>query len=775
MHILVVNDDGPPSQISSPYVHSLVHELREAGHTVSICLPHKQVSWIGKAYWVGKTITPSYFRPGPLHTDEGTVHTRPRNDGGEEWILVDGTPASCAQIGIHHYFKEKGPIDLVVSGPNYGRNSTALFALSSGTIGGAMEAAVCGKRAIAMSYAFFSRNHDPIVIKSASKMAVKIVGYLAKNWDAGVELYTVNIPLLEGIDKSETKVLYTNMLDNKWSTGSCFEEVDADEDETPDEAEARLREGHEPETPPKVDRPYGHKKFKWAPDFNDVYGSVERAPPGNDGWAVQQGHVSITPLKANFMHSQEELIGKEVQLDTNTSTSSSRALEVRGSAPSSSPPLYALVEYDDDPVYVQPKIISALQKYIPDVKIISTPDDLPKSGAYNFLDWSTYEKLRFEYILDNPRTSLCCSYIIRKALIRKHHLSHTIAHHVSKHPDSILKRTFPMTFDFELDYAEYLDEALMDAWELRESLDANESLPEEERKFWILKPGMSDRGQGIRLFSTYQDLEEIFQEFDPDSDDEEEEEDESQQPDGVSTTAGRTANREENPKTSVITSHLRHFIAQPYLHPPLLIKEFPHKFHIRTYVLAAHALQVYVFNDMLALFSSTPYAPPSSAPEALSTHLTNTCYQTSSPSSITTAKDPIVKLFSNLPLPKETLDNILSQIHETVKELFTAAAIGQRIHFQAIPNAFEVFGIDFVVKEDATVWLLEVNAYPDFGQTGDELRGVVEGVMGGIVREVVKPFFVGVKETGDAIQEGEMGKGVTGRLKKVLDVELGGF
>lgn len=104
--------------------------------------------------------------------------------------------------------------------------------------------------------------------------------------------------------------------------------------------------------------------------------------------------------------------------DTNASTRTSDELEVRGgAAPTSSSssqlPLYALVEYDDDPIYVQPKIISALQKRIPGIKIITTPDDLPASGKYNFLDWSTYEKLRFEHILENPTTSLSCSYIIR--------------------------------------------------------------------------------------------------------------------------------------------------------------------------------------------------------------------------------------------------------------------------------------------------------------------------------------------------------------------------
>lgn len=116
MHVLVVNDDGPPSQQSSPYIHSFVHELQQAGVTVSVVLPHVQRSWIGKAHFIGKALVPTYFRPGTLHTDDGTTHARPRTDGGEEWVLLDGTPASCAHIGINHYFQEKGPIDLVVSG-----------------------------------------------------------------------------------------------------------------------------------------------------------------------------------------------------------------------------------------------------------------------------------------------------------------------------------------------------------------------------------------------------------------------------------------------------------------------------------------------------------------------------------------------------------------------------------------------------------------------------------------------------------------------------------
>lgn len=312
-------------------MHSLVHTLQSAGHTVSVVLPHQQRSWIGKAHLVGAAIKPTYFRPGTLHQEDGTTHHLPRgsngepDDGGDEWILIDSTPASCVQIGLYHYFEDRGPIDLVVSGPNYGRNTTALFAMSSGTIGAAMEGAVCGKRSIALSYAFSSRNHDPVVIAEASQHSVKLIEYLHANWANDVDLYSVNVPLEPGV--SQNKVLYTNMLINKWSSGSCFEVADDAAAEDPQLEEQRVRiagetagqkpgvNGNQPSRPTR----FQHKHFKWAPNLQDVYRSVEENGPGNDGWAVKEQmtrlvlldrskrHLlirfsSVTPLKASFMH-----------------------------------------------------------------------------------------------------------------------------------------------------------------------------------------------------------------------------------------------------------------------------------------------------------------------------------------------------------------------------------------------------------------------------------------------------------------------------------------
>lgn len=434
--------------------------------------------------------------------------------------------------------------------------------------------------------------------------------------------------------------------------------------------------------------------------------------------------------------------------------------------PTPSKHFYALINYEDK--YVQPLILAALKSRLPESSytLISSISELPDPET-PFLQIGAYESLPFEHIMAHPSTSLTNAYIIRKALIRKHYLSTTRHNWIAKNPSSILATNVKPSCDFELDYAEFLDDALIEAWELKESFQKNEDKEPNEREWWILKPGMSDRGQGIRLFSTEEELQSIFEEWEeaqPDSDDEEEEEEDTTNP--------KDQKPGEERDDYIMTSHLRHFIAQPYIDPPLLLPcptGLPTKFHIRTYVLAVGSLKVFVYKPMLALFASTPYVPPSfsSEPSDLLAHLTNTCLQTSSS---TTSPNPPeqeynpVSAFWNLPsLPLDKKEEIFTQICTLTSELFTAAAKGMMIHFQTLPNAFEVFGVDFLVDADNRAWLLEVNAFPDFGQTGEELRGIVGGLWEGVVNMGVKPFF-GAGEEVKSDGEG---------MVMVVDLDLG--
>ncbi|KAK5044826.1 hypothetical protein LTR84_010364 [Exophiala bonariae] len=676
------------------------------------------------------TLTPTYFRPGTLHNDDGITSERPFDDGGEEWILIDGTPASCAQIGLHYLFKDRGPIDLVVSGPNYGRNTTAVFALSSGTIGGAMESAMNGTRSIALSYAFDSRIHDPEIISAASKLSTQLIEKLVKDWPEDVHLYSVNVPLRKGVEN--TKILYTEMLQNRWINGSSFKELPEEADDVnPNVEEQAIRDGDN-STNGTVSKPprRAHRKFKWSPTFADVHGFVADAKRG-DGWEVSQGNVTVTPLIANFWHLPHYT--GEIKLDDAQSDGKPTT-----SAENQPQKLNAVVAYPD--AYVQPLLVQALEALESlSINFISSLSELP-SATDSVLQFSAYESLDFEHALQYPKSSLVCAYVIRKALIRKHYLSNTISTWLVKHQDSTLAKHFQPCVHFELDYAEFLDDALVDAWDLKESMAKNDlAQSPKDKQWWILKPGMSDGGNGIRLFSSIAQLQSIFEEWEEqeDSDSQEGDEDGIENEDSPARSQGQDKDKPHDEfDGNAMTSQLRHFIAQPYIDPPLLLDAYgQRKFHIRTYVLAVGALKVYVYREMLALFAALPYQPPSKAEDIdlldLSQHLTNTCFQDES------TKSSSVHAFWGLEFPEtmpETKERIFEQICEITGDVFEAAAREQMVHFQTLPNAFEIFGVDFLVDTDANIWLLELNAYPDFKQTG---RGLQDKIVGGLFKEAV--------------------------------------
>jgi tubulin---tyrosine ligase len=422
-------------------------------------------------------------------------------------------------------------------------------------------------------------------------------------------------------------------------------------------------------------------------------------------------------------------------------------------SPSCTPKLYAIVDYPDP--YVQPLIIKALSSQLQglSLELISSSSQLP-SPKSPLLQFTAYESLDFEHALEHPKSSLICAYVIRKALIRKHYLSNTISGWLVKHPNSSLRRHFKPAVHFELDYAEFLDEALADAWDLNESMQRNETLGGEyERKeWWILKPGMSDGGNGIRLFSSLKQLQDIFQGWEEDTQDEGDIDGIAEETEDLDQSKGHA------PASGTMTSQLRHFIVQPYIDPPLLLPtKGNRKFHIRVYVLAVGALKVYVFKEMLALFAAKAYQSPCQLQDEkeidLSSHLTNTCFQDSS------VREESVARFWDLEdvsLDTGWKENIFEQICECTGEVFEAAAREQMVHFQTLPNALELYGADFLVDAGLEVSLLEFNAYPDFKQSGQRFQ---EQIVGRLFSEVVKtsiqPYF-SEQAGGDGLGGGDM-------------------
>ncbi|KAK9459899.1 tubulin-tyrosine ligase family-domain-containing protein [Lipomyces oligophaga] len=680
MHVLVTNDDGPPGE-DSPYVDYFIRALQEnTDWDISVALPDCQKSWIGKAHFIGKTITASYITPSKeVGGDYEGPYYKSKADGSEEWVLLDGTPATCSQIGIHHLFKEKGPVDLVISGPNYGRNSTAIFILSSGTIGAAMEGALCGVKSIGISYAYSSRVHDPKQIALASRVSVNAIKHLYFNWpeDGSVDLYSINVPLNPQLTE-DVRYKYTSILPNRWGAAFEYVEDQVEISETGVQVEATER------IEADLDSITGRLQFKWMPNLKAVNDGVTEEPAGNDGFALINGYVSVTPLKANF----QGVPGYEGEFTVQEKQVS------------------AVVGYPEDS-YIYPLLMDALATEFPEARVSQSLD----GRVEKLFHYTDYEDLDFDRLMVDQTGYLSCSYVYRKALIRKNFLAHAIKSYRAKHPETILATHFPESYELELDYAEYLDEMLDDIYEFRDELD-------KEQEWWILKPSMSDRGQGIRIFKTRQQLQDIFDSFEEPSDDDE--------------------GSGEEIANGVVTSQIRHFLIQKYIMRPILLATYGNrKFHIRTYVVASGALDVYVFKDMLALFALRPYTSPDENTD-LDGHLTNTCLQGEN------RNDGSVQRFWKL---SDTFDKQLvwSQICAITAETFAAATSLGRLHFQPVPNAFEIYGVDFLVSTDENgdliTSLLEINAYPDFGQTGDDLKELVGGLFKAVVGEIVRPFF----------------------------------
>lgn len=306
MHVLLTNDDGPPNEVASPYIRFFVDAIAKyTDWDVSIVVPDVQRSWIGKAHFAGKELTASYIYPnknsntfyGP-YPSPVTSHEK---EGLKEWALTDGTPASCTDIGIHHLYKEKGPVDLVISGPNVGKNTTAAYILSSGTIGAALEGAIRGKKSIGVSYGYVTKDVEDEVLEKASEIAVKLVQYLYDNWDSAaknekIDLYSVNVPLVPSIlTKGQTKILYAPILQNRWTLTFT---------------RAKDHSGGDSDI---VDATASNKiQFRWTPDFDHVHQSIKNSKGLNDGKVIDDGNVSVTPLRATF---DEASVTGEIKLD----------------------------------------------------------------------------------------------------------------------------------------------------------------------------------------------------------------------------------------------------------------------------------------------------------------------------------------------------------------------------------------------------------------------------------------------------------------------------
>jgi 5'/3'-nucleotidase len=146
--ILVTNDDG----VHSPGIRALAASVEHLGE-VFLVAPTQEASAIGHALTLRH----------PLRLEEV----------GRRMYAVDGTPTDCVNIGVTTVIK--GLPDLVLSGINKGWNLGDDITYS-GTVAGALEGALLGVPAIAVSLRFTRGDFDfTYAARAAAEFAERVL------------------------------------------------------------------------------------------------------------------------------------------------------------------------------------------------------------------------------------------------------------------------------------------------------------------------------------------------------------------------------------------------------------------------------------------------------------------------------------------------------------------------------------------------------------------------------------------------------------------------
>jgi 5'-nucleotidase len=236
MNILISNDDG----IDSPGIHCLAEKLQDLGH-VSVVAPHRERSTAGHSL--------------TLHKPLRCIEVKPN------YYAVTGTPADCIYMATRKILKHKP--DIIVSGINRGAN-LGNDVYYSGTVAAAREGAYCGIKAMAISLVL---GHDfekkDLFFQTAADFAKVLVPQIISHKYPIHHVVNVNVP---NLPISEIKGVKISKLGRRYYSDKITENLD----------------------------PRG-KPYYWVGGNYEGFENI----PDSDCVHVDQGYISITPLKSD--------------------------------------------------------------------------------------------------------------------------------------------------------------------------------------------------------------------------------------------------------------------------------------------------------------------------------------------------------------------------------------------------------------------------------------------------------------------------------------------
>jgi len=187
---------------------------------------------------------------------------------------VEGTPADCVKLAIHSLLPRKP--DLVVAGINAGLNS-GVHVLYSGTVAAAIQGAIQGCPAIAVSMELYRDMDFP----AAARIAMRLIDRIVQRSLHPGQVFSINIPEIRPGWPRGVRVA-------SQSVQAMVERVEERAD------------------------PNGRRYYWLAGDFKDISNEPggNEAPPDQqtDRQALSEGYVTVTPLQFNL--TDQNLLGE---------------------------------------------------------------------------------------------------------------------------------------------------------------------------------------------------------------------------------------------------------------------------------------------------------------------------------------------------------------------------------------------------------------------------------------------------------------------------------
>jgi 5'-nucleotidase len=220
-------------------------------HSEGIIALEQALADLGEIY----VVAPASEQSGASHSLTLARPLRIRQIDGRHWT-VDGTPTDCITLALNQILSREDRPHICVSGINHGPN-LGDDATYSGTVAGAMEATILGVPGIAFSLAA-EQNFD---FSESMKYALRITDKVLANGLPDWTLLNVNIP------HGEPKGIRVTKQGVKQARPVISELID----------------------------PRG-KPYYWIGEVRNGF----RAEGGTDFEAIDDGYVSVTPMRSDL-------------------------------------------------------------------------------------------------------------------------------------------------------------------------------------------------------------------------------------------------------------------------------------------------------------------------------------------------------------------------------------------------------------------------------------------------------------------------------------------